>query len=53
MFHYPLLNILGILLQEDEVAFPQYGDAYLAKPHFAKSESAIQESAKPYTQYFL
>ena len=24
------------------------GDMQLAKPHFAKSESAIQESAKPY-----
>ena len=24
------------------------GDAHLAKPHFAKSESAIQESAEPY-----
>ena len=23
-------------------------DAYLAKPHFAKSESALKESAKPY-----
>ena len=24
------------------------GDAHLAKPHFAKSESAIQVKAKPY-----
>ena len=28
--------------------FRNYGDAYLATPHCAKSESAIQELAKPY-----
>ena len=26
----------------------QYGGAYLAKPDSAKSESAVQERAKPY-----